>query len=737
MNVYVKLDTIAWLNFCGSVTEIEILDRIKFQILQSLSKARKDGCLIKVRYGKILICGASEAGKTNFLNLLMEDEFQPVHISAEAAKPQRVAMKAQISKNDEVIFIKMKIDDEIDLLKSYLPKKHTKLSHSIQDDISEIQKKCTITEDMMSKLLVEEINVKIGTNAEGETDLGKEINLGGETNSVEEALATRPPWDILTFMDTGGQPQFISMLPAVNSFAMITFIVHKLKESLDASVEIKHGDAGGKDSCLPYKCEYKYHQLVETLMLYASSILYPDKEFLRDYKNNAIKAHNKDKSSSSISLIGTYSTDVDENHIKEIDKILEKKVHDANIDSVKTSLNANYKFLVPIDSKAQEKGKINADTSNKKYTDPSHIRQCIYERLCEQDTYYVPIQWLLLELEIRKICIDRDCKFITYGEVLKLGKDKDLGEEDFIRDGLRFHHLFGVLLYFEEVKEMRELIIVDHQWLFDKLNAIVFCSFKNYERPSDHIDCKRSGVFKETMLDELDVSKDFKKSKIDTETIDPKKSLLNLLQYLRIIAPLSKEPFAQYFMPILLSSCNLTDVQQKIPGSNKFVTDTDEIIDSEPLLIQFRLPDNSYSFPRGIFCFLIVELMHSKKWEVYEQAHDNLLSFKAKKLDCYVTLIDRISCLEVQVTHNNTGPCGEIFITVRDAIVDAFDKIRNRSNINYELNFGLWYKPCGEKHIALIEGFLSCYCINDFKKKTTMQRSHMIWFVKTFKVCKL
>ena len=36
--------------------------------------------------------------------------------------------------------------------------------------------------------------------------------------------------DILTFMDTGGQPQFISMLPAVNSFAMITFIIHKMKK---------------------------------------------------------------------------------------------------------------------------------------------------------------------------------------------------------------------------------------------------------------------------------------------------------------------------------------------------------------------------------------------------------------------------------------------------------------------------------------------------------------------------
>ena len=53
-------------------------------------------------------------------------------------------------------------------------------------------------------------------------------------------------WDILTFMDTGGQPQFISMLPAVNSFAMITFIVHKLQtgglNSLNETVKVQYGN---------------------------------------------------------------------------------------------------------------------------------------------------------------------------------------------------------------------------------------------------------------------------------------------------------------------------------------------------------------------------------------------------------------------------------------------------------------------------------------------------------------
>ena len=79
-----------------------------------MSKARKDGLSLKVRYGKVLICGASAAGKTNFFNLLMEDKFQPNHISTKVAEPQQVtiAMKTQLSKsNDKIEFTKMDIDN--------------------------------------------------------------------------------------------------------------------------------------------------------------------------------------------------------------------------------------------------------------------------------------------------------------------------------------------------------------------------------------------------------------------------------------------------------------------------------------------------------------------------------------------------------------------------------------------------------------------------------------------------
>ena len=688
-----------------------------------MSKAREDNCSIKVRYGKVLACGASAAGKTNFLNLLMEEDFQSVYVSTGVAETNQctIAMKARLSesKNTKTLkFTKMDIDNEIDQLMLYLPKKYTKPSNqnnvksADEEEYVDSQENYTIVEQEMSH------------------------TLAADVNSDEQILLTRRAgevWDILTFIDTGGQPQFISMLPAINNFAMITFIVHKMiggKESLTQKVMVRHRNKDGQDSFNEYLHEYSHLQLIKTLMSYASSMLLPDKAFLDEFKESTSGAHDKKTNTSSISFVGTHSDNVSENDIKEIDDELSKAIEDSDIINIKPHLSKNYQYLVPVDNKTQNKQLISI--SNRQYTDPSEIRKYIHKWLQKQDMFSVPIQWLLLELEIRKVCINRKCSFITYNEVLELSRNKSLGENDFIKNGLRFHHLFGVLLYFEEVEGMCELVITDHQWLFKKLTDIVLYSFEdNFDDRLDLINCESRGIFKESLLDKLDISADFKKSSVDTQMIDPKKLFLNLLQHLRIIASLNEDP-TQYFMPSLLKSCDLTNLQSKIPGTSKYMIEKSKIKHSEPLLIQFRSLDNANCFPRGIFCFLVVQLIHSTNWEVDIPAHDNLLSFIKKDTAHYITLIDKIFFLEVQVTHNESD-CNPVHDDVFFKITDALSEVGNRLNIKIKLEYGFLCKTCENAHISLLEEpYNYCFCIN--KKPTKVEDSHKVW-LKRFKVC--
>ena len=741
-------------------------------------KAREDGCSIKVRYGKVLFCGANGAGKTNFSNLLLEEEFNPKHVSTEVAKPQQatVAMKAQAFKCDkdgDVIFKKMNIDNEIQQLTSYLPEKYTTpysqqdaTLHNQKDALSDNQQKLKAQRKNRSLKNVWPIQWLFKSKNEENTTKGHEkvmeynnekivsqekIPEYQKTHTVTESImsgklvsssavsesspATQLPeevWDILTFMDTGGQPQYISMLPAVNSFAMITFIVHKMtggRKSLDDKFIIKHGNEEGEHSFTPYEHECTYLQLIKTLMSYASVNFFPDKSFL-----NEIKIFNDQTQSRSISFIGTHSKNVSENDITEIDEVLVDIVKSSNSKNTKVKLNKIYNYLAPIDNKEQnirinESTKLvdNKDDDTKKYTRPSKIRNYIYEWMEKQDIYEVPIQWLLLELEIRKECESKQCSFITCEAVLKIGREKGLGNDKFIKNGLRFHHLFGVLLYFEEVDGMRELVITNHRWLFEKLTEIVKYSFEpNITLDEDNLS---KGIFNESMLNKLHVDEDFEKSGINTKLVNPKMAFLKLLQHLLIIACLNEDS-TKYFMPSLLKSSNNVDQQKNIPGKSNFIHLTK---DPQSLLIQFESIDATNSFPRGFLCFLVVQLIHSTDWELYKRnTYSNTLTFFKVNDGYYVTLVDKIFFLEIIVTHDDTD-MPPIHYEVFKIVKRAISAVGKKLNIVIQLKYGFVCKMCRdseEVHMTYLSDNNSTTCFCAGQNPTKLKESHKVWLPK-------
>ena len=736
-------------------------------ILKAMWKAREDGCSIKVRYGKVLFCGANGAGKTNFSNLLLEEEFNPNHVSTEVAKPQQatVAMKAQISKCDkdgDVIFKKMNIDNEIQQLTSYLPKKYTTpysqqdaTSYNQQDALSDNQQKLKAQRKNRSLKNVWPIRWLFKSKDEENSTIGhKKIPKYQKSHTVAESIMssklvsssavsksspktqlTEDVWDILTFMDTGGQPQYISMLPAVNSFAMITFIVHKMtggRKSLDDKFMVQHGNKKGEHSFTPYEHECTYLQLIKTLMSYASVNFFPDNSFL-----NEIKIFNNQTHSRSISFVGTHSKNVSDDDIMEIDKVLIDIIDNSSSENIKIKLNEVYKYLVPIDNKEQnkslsEKNKINKSADNeehdaKKYTNPSKVRNYIYEWMKKQDIYTVPIQWLLLELEIRKVCEFKKCSFITCEQVLKIGREKSLGDANFIKTGLRFHHLFGVLLYFEEVEGMHELVITNHQWLFEKLSEIVKYSFEPDIKVDE--DDLSKGIFNESMLNKLNIDQDFIDSGFNIKFVNPKKAFLKLLQHLLIIARLNEDS-TKYFMPSLLKNSNIIDHQISIPGKSKFITLKDN---PEPLLIQFESDYATNSLPRGFLCFLVVQLIHSTNWELYKRnAYNNTLTFFKVNVGYYVTLVDKILFLEIIVTHDDTD-MPPIHHEVFKIIERAISAVAKKLNIAIKLKYGFVCKMCRdseEAHMTYLSDNNStiCYCAG--LNRTRLEESHKVWLLE-------
>ena len=713
---------------------IIIVEKRNQEIQETMLKALDARYSVPIRYGKVLFCGAAAAGKSNFLNLLMKEDFQPLHISTEVLKPQQVtiAVKAVVSTklNDEIEFKKMEIDDEILQLESYLPKKYNIPIAPLQKLSLQIPLQENSSADNSTKK-----HTKSTVPYKPSADNSKLAlaNVKTDTKKLNERSAGAI-WDILTFMDTGGQPQFISMLPAVNSFAMITFIVHKLQtgglNSLNKTVKVQYGNKKGEVSIKPHPHNYTYLQFIETLISYSSNILSTNTSFL-----DKVKIESKEyENTRSIVLTGTHSGDdqLSEDDIKEADEELTKIVNKSGVNHIKPQLNKNYQFLVPIDNKKQG---INStiqvtEKDKKKYTNPSDVRTYIQKMLSNQDKIHVPIKWLLLELEIRKICQQRNCNLMSYDDVLKLAKERKLGyngefgddvdidDKQFIKQGLRFHHSFGVLLYFEDVEGMQKLVITNHQWLFNNLSKIVEYSF-TCETLNDLKDLK-NGIFKKSLVgsDCLDIGKDFENSQISIQSVDPINAFLNLLEHLRIAAP-SNDNASKYFMPCILDSCELTNFKEKVPQY--------KVNDTEPLLIQFKSKNGeTYSFPRGAFCFLVVELMVSMKWERHGQAFVNLITLFKKDTAHYVTLIDRIFCLEVHVTYKKDN---NIHYEVREIINKALDTVGKKLKIDCNLCHGFTC-PCQlikEMHIAYIQEDNDKYCCCSENSATGLADTHTVW----------
>ena len=725
-----------------------ILDKRKQEILETMLKARDAKYSIVVRYGKVLFCGASAAGKSNFLNLLMEEDFQSMHKSTEVLKPHQVtiAMKAltRISSNkNEVGFERMNIEEEILQLESYLPDKHT-------ESIPAKEKRENYLKGNSERKIPDTKPLGKATKTEPDSktiDSTEDVDMA-ITNVISKKLPKKDPrdvWDILTFMDTGGQPQFISMLPAVNSFAMITFIVHKLreggKESLKRTVEVQYGNEKGEISFDLHPHKYTYLQLIETLISYASNILLPDTKFLDSLKNRSKKNDNSEKVTRSILLIGTHSGDdkLQVEHINEIDEKLKIAVERSGVDHIKPCLNENYHYLVPVDN---EKQNTKSDTQvpevleARRYTKISEIRNYIQRLLKNQDEFHVPIKWVLLELEIRKVCLEKGCNMISYKKVLELAEKKkfgyagefgedELSNDEFIKNGLRFHHSFGVLLYFEDVKGMQELIITNHQWLFNKLTEIVCCSFKKDCHTQKSInDLKKNGILHKTLLGSnfLNIQKDFEESEIDIASINPVESFLSLLKYLGIAAP-SSEKDNKYFMPFVLESCELTELKKSIP---EYKDNNAE----PPLLVQFTSNDGkTFSFPRGAFCFVVVDLMLNEKWVICGQAYINLLTFMVNNATYYITLVDRIFCLEIHVTCKE---CCTVHNEIREIINKALKRVATKLKIPSELRHGF---PCScpkvsEIHISYLSEDQD-KCCSCYELKTKLKDNHKIW-LKTY-----
>ena len=659
---------------------------MKEKILRkNLNKAKKECETIPVRILKLVFTGPKAAGKTSFINLLLKRRFNKQNHSTNDG--HAVSVKKVVLHGAEVTWTEFDTDLEISYLHSVLlPKPMAIPNHSPRPGMK--QRFIGLFENT-----------------------GRDLNLSTFNHLVdatESKLIYHQPGkvlNIITLLDTGGQPEYIHLLPTINIYPTVTFVVHDLSKSLSDQVLVKHSQHG-QHVFAPYHLSYSNLDMIKLLM--SAAIGSTERPTIDPQLVTNPGSDNK----SYICLVGTQADKVSHHTKMEVEKELNSLVNTTNCETLVWQKDKDT-VLFPV--KSMSDGCSTAE-------DPVvyEVRKRVETLAREKDIYEVPTTWILLELEIRQVCSERQKAYISFLECVTVAKETGLvSKEEEVKNILLYHHLLGVLIYFQEIPGLCDYVIVDHQWWFDKLSNIISITF--YEASLDHNAVQKlsyQGLLSKELLQHIKWKDDIKLE-----------FFISLLVHMRIIAPVVKKEMEDYFIPVILPACNF---QQSSKCLDQYGH-----LQENPLLIHFQ----SGPLPRGLFCILIAELLKSapRSWKPCfsdkETCHafSNLITFQLRN-GYALSLLDKVSHLEVHIRHAEEDFGVPIHNKVCNYLVFALTEVCIQLNLDFErLQYG-FVCQCGQgidNHIAVIPEitpslqYAECSIGSSHLK---LDSSHLVWF---------
>lgn len=718
---------------------------------QNLNKAKRQHGKIPVRFLKVFFTGSGAAGKTSFVRLLLKKKFNQFHHSTNVihtnhAVSVKMAAFQGAPTQSEVTWVELDSSLELSYLRSVLLSTPAKVSsHPPSPSTSRKATSNPTQNTSSSSRPVDSQNYQTPIQHESTiksffaglfassvkvSDLATFENLVSSSKGGKFDYQPGQVLNIITLLDTGGQPEYIHLLPTINIFPTVTFVVHNLSKSLNDQVLVEFSQHG-KLVFAPYHLSYTNLDMIKLLMSAANDSV--DRPTSR-IPQLVTKSGTDNKSY--ICLVGTHLDEVAPKVVKKIGKMLTELVKKTQCEAaVWQKPNGNVLFSVD-----------NTTSGNEHLSeDPvaSEMRKRIESLAAEKEVYELPITWMLLELEIQQICSKRKKAYISFQECIAVARDTGLiSDEEEVKSVLQYHHLLGVLIYFDEVPGLRNYVIVDHQWWFDKLSGIICISFQqgsfNFQAVQK---LKCQGLLSKELLKHVEWKDDIKEE-----------YFLSLLTHMKIIAPLSTEKRKkgekgsinkEYFIPYVLPTYNFSKKKGEILNQYGNLL-------GEPLLIQFK----SGLLPRGLFCSLTVELLQHplKGWEPHfssdKRSHtfSNLITFSLPNAYS-LSLIDKVSYLEVQIRHQDKDLQSKlseealsfpIHNKVYNYLVYAITEVCIRLNFcDDRLQYGFLCQNCehSEDHIAVLplsssSTMMYAKCSLDSLHQMQMTSSNMVWFFR-------
>ena len=380
----------------------------------------------------------------------------------------------------------------------------------------------------------------------------------------------------LYLTNTGGQMEFQELLPLLVSGPSIFFITFQLHKHLNQHFSVEYELPSGKSS----KSYQSSINILESILQTLSSISAMGTYVYKGLQREAVPLRPK------VFIIGTHKDLLDKKSAKtEIKRI------DQHLQDVIKPTSHFQDGIIQFTSESQMIFTVNNHDPDD--SDFHRIRNSV-EKVVETGDYRMrsPAHWMIYSLVVRQL----QNRVESYDECLAIAKECGIRDVKEFNEALHFIHTkMGLIRYFPH-EQLKKIIIVDPQILFEKVTELIVETF-TFDKICDY---SKLEIFKNMGIFNLS---DFKRISSRTGQNLTPPLFVKLLEYLRIAARFQQSGETKYFLP-----CALTHAQVK---------QSDDISTIPPLIVTFQC---GYC-PKGLFGILITYLINNEmesnfEWEL-------------------------------------------------------------------------------------------------------------------------
>ena len=451
--------------------------------------------------------------------------------------------------------------------------------------------------------------------------------------------------DWMHLTDSGGQPQFLDVLPLLYRSKSLHIVVTRLDEGLDDKPKIRFYHKGEDVYTLPDRLTLTNREFIERACQIAEAQAIPGK-FM-----------------SSVMVVGTHKDYLDklgivgEVKLKEINREL-RKVHQ------------KYNRVLICKSKHEVIFAVNAmapvGEERQHYTE--ELQDCILKEAQKTgEAIDVPLKWLAFHLDL-----DKTGGIVRKSECYKTGEILGMGRSD-VEKALKYFNKVGVL--FHNPDDVPDLVFTEMDPLISRVSRLITASFITPVRcvtaPYDRL--REKGLFNKSFLPTI--FEDLYKSREEFADDD----FLNVLESLKIGVHIGDN---DYFLPSVLPF-------------EPPIDDPPFPMSCVPLVFTW----DEQILPHGFFLTFVVELLHQKgvrdnihfelKKDVLQCRYMIQVTVSKNKIPGFLKLIDRKRWIEICYFCSRMGTkyCPQLLEITSDAVERVVKRFEHTGMKSHQIGF--------------------------------------------------